>query len=145
MTRTGITLQISAADAGYLARHGGHSHRGKGNFSRSVVLHRMLDALRLYQEFTDPRQTRALPDEFHELVVRLLPDAWNLRRFEILNLEGFLEATPGFQQAVAAAGIDPAALLAAVAAATPAEKLTLVGHAIQRQAPAASAVSPEEP
>jgi hypothetical protein len=84
-------------------------------------------------------------EEHHALVVRLLPEPWTLRRFEIQKLEDVLADTPGFAAAVTAAGVDPAALLAAVAAATPAEKLTLVDHAIQHQAPAAAAASPEAP
>lgn len=125
--------------ANFLERRGGRSHRGNGAFSRSVVLSRMLDSLRLYQEFTDPRDTRGMPEEFHALVVSLLPEPWALRRYEIRHLEGVLEATPGFAAAVTAAGVDPAALLAAVAATSPAEKLTLVDHAIQHQVPAAAA------
>jgi hypothetical protein len=140
-----VNLQISAADARYLETRGGYSKRGSGTFSRSVVLRRMLRDVRLYRDFTDPRQTRGLPEEFHALVVRLLPAPWNLSRYEILNLEGVLAATPGFSEAATAAGVEPAALLAAVAAATPAEKLTLVDHAVQHQAPAAAAASPEEP
>ena len=73
------------------------------------------------------------------------PEPWTLRRFEIQKLEQVLEDTPGFAAAVTAAGVDPAVLLAAVAAATAAEKLTLVDHAIQHQAPAAAAASPEAP
>jgi hypothetical protein len=43
----------------------------------------MLDTLSLYQEFTDPRKTRNMPEEFHALIVRLLPKPWALCRFEI--------------------------------------------------------------
>lgn len=112
---------------------------GPGTFSRSVVLGRVLESHRLYQEFTDPRLTRGMPEEIHALVLRLLPEPWALRRFEIQKLEEVLELTPGFAAAVSGAGVDPAVLLAAVAAATPAEKLTLVDHAIQHQAPVAAA------
>jgi hypothetical protein len=139
-----VNLHISAADARYLQDRGGYPHRGRGTFSRGVVMARMLQDLRLYRDFTDPRKIRGFPEEFHALVVALLPDPWHLKRFEILNLEGLLAATPGFSEAVTAAGVDPAALLAALAAATPAEKLTLVDHAVQHQAPAAAAASPEE-
>ncbi len=135
-----ISLQISAAQGEYLARRGARSHRGRGTFSRSVVLGRVLESHRLYQEFTDPRQTRGMPEELHALVLRLLPEPWALRRFEIQRLEDVLELTPGFAAAVRGAGVDPAVLLAEVAAATPAEKLTLVDHSIQHQAPAAAAV-----
>jgi hypothetical protein len=74
----------------------------------------------------------------------LASDARRLRRFEIMNLQGVLATTPDFAEAVTAAGEDPAALLAEVAEATPAEKLTLVDHAVQRQVPTAAATSPED-
>jgi hypothetical protein len=61
-------VQISAAQAQYLEQRGGRSHRGRGTFSRSVVLGRVLESHRLYQEFTDPRLTRGMPEEFHALV-----------------------------------------------------------------------------
>jgi hypothetical protein len=143
MTGIGITLQLNAAHSRYLEARGGHSHRGKATFSRSIVLARMLETLTLYQEFTDPRETRGMPDDIHDLVIRLLPEPWSLRRYEIKHLEGVLESTPGFAAAARAAGLDPAAVLAAVAATTPAEKLTLADHAIQLQAPAAAAARPE--
>ncbi|HEV3076941.1 MAG TPA: hypothetical protein VHB47_21140 [Thermoanaerobaculia bacterium] len=143
MAGSTISLQISAAQAQYLERRGGRSHRGRGTFSRSVVLGRVLESHRLYQEFTDPRLTRGMPEELHTLVIRLLPEPWALRRLEIQKLEDVLELTPGFAAAVRGAGVDPAVLLAVVAAATPAEKLTLVDHAIQHQAPAAAAGSPD--
>ena len=138
-----ITLHLTAAHAKFLERRGGRSHRGKGPFSRTSVLRRMLDSLRLYHEFTDPRETRGMSHEHHALVISLLPKPWELSAYEIRNLEGVLAAAPGFQAAVAAASIDPTELLAGVAAATPAEKLTLVDHAVQHQAPAAAAASPE--
>ena len=145
MAGSGVTLQINAAHAKYLERRGGRAHRGRGPFSRSAVLGRVLESHRLYQELTDPRKTRGMPEAVHALIVRLLPEPWLLRAFEIKNLEGILEAAPGLAEAAAAAGIDPGAVLAAVAGATPAEKLTLVDHAIQHQAPAAAAASPEAP
>jgi hypothetical protein len=105
----------------------------------------VLESHRLYQEFTDPRLTRGMPEEFHGLVIRLLPAPWALGRFEIRKLEQVLEDAPGFAAAVTAGGVDPAVLLAAVAAASPAEKLTLVDHAIQHQAPATAGSSPGAP
>jgi hypothetical protein len=138
MAATPIAVQLSTQHAQQLAKLGARAHRGGGVFSRTQVLGRMLDALHLYQSFTDPRQTRNLPEAYHALIIRLLPKPWELRRFEIQNLEGVLAATPGFDQAVATAQIDPATLLAAIGGASPAEKLTLVTHAILHQAPAAA-------
>jgi hypothetical protein len=138
MAGNGSTVQISLAHAEYLSLRGAHSHRGKATFARSAVAGRLLDALRDYQEVTDPRLTRGLSDELHAFVVRLLPQPWALRRFEIEHLEGFLATTPGFKEAAAATGFDPAAVLGEIGAWTSAEKLTLVDHAIQHQAPAAA-------
>ncbi|HVT58920.1 MAG TPA: hypothetical protein VHR45_11010 [Thermoanaerobaculia bacterium] len=59
----------------------------------------------------------------HALVVRVLPGTRALRRFEIKNLEGLLEATSGFADAVTATGVDPADHLAAVAGLTPKKRL----------------------
>jgi hypothetical protein len=145
MAGYGLTLQIGPAQADYLERRGGHSHRGKGTFNRSKVLARCFDTLRLYQQLTDPRTTSGLPEEWHSLIVRLLPEPWTLKPYEIINLEGVLKITTGFAQAAVASGIDPAALLAAVAALTPAEKITLADHAVLHQAPAAATASPEVP
>ena len=117
MAGSTISLQISAAAAQYLEQRGGRSHRGGGIFRRSVVLGRVLESHRLYQEFTDPRLTRGMPEELHALVIRLLPEPWALGRFEIRKLEQVLEDAPGFAAAVTAAGMDPAVLLVAVAAA----------------------------
>ena len=145
MAGKGSTIQITAAHVKFLQQRGAHSHRGGGTFSRSVVMGRMFEALRLYQEATDPRRTRGLPEAMHELLVRLVPEPWALRPYEIETLEGLLQRSPGFAEAVTAAGSDPAALLAAVAEMSLAEKLTLVDHAVQAQAPAAAGTSPEEP
>src|ERR1700674_2906608 len=100
------SFQISAAHAKYLERRGGHSHRGRGPFNRSLALGRVLESHRLYLEFTDPRRTRGMPEELHALVIRLLPEPWTLKRFEIRKLEQVLEDAPGFAAAVTAAGMD---------------------------------------
>jgi len=145
MAGKGTTIQMTAAHVKYLEQRGAQSHRGGGTFSRSVVLGRMLDALRLYQEATDPRQTRGLPAAMHEALVRLVPEPWGLKPYEVATLEILLGRSPGWKAAAQAAGIDPEALLAAVAAMSLAEKLTLVDQAVQAQAPAAAGASPEEP
>jgi hypothetical protein len=48
------------AHARYLERRGGSAHRGDDPLSHSIVLGRTLDAHRLYQELTDPRETRGM-------------------------------------------------------------------------------------
>jgi hypothetical protein len=136
MAPKAITLQLTAAHARFLEDRGAGSSRGNTLFSRTAVLGRMLDRLALYQELTDPRQTSGMPEEVHALIISQLPEPWTLRRFEILHLDAILADAPGFAPALAAAGLDSVAVLAAVAAASPAEKLTLVQHAVRHQAPA---------
>jgi len=145
MAGTGTTIQIGAANVKYLERRGARSHRGGGEFSRSAVLGRLFETIRRYQAATDPRETRAMPEAMHQLVLRLLPQPWTLNTFEIKHLAAKLESAAGFAAAVTAAGVDPAALLAFVASLDMAEKLTLVDQSVQAQAPAAAAASPEEP
>jgi hypothetical protein len=145
MAGKGTTVQITAADLAFLERRGARSHRGGGTFSRSVVLHRTLQMLRDCLDQFDPRKTRGMPDEMHRLVVQELPEPWTLKSFEVEHLALILERAPGFAAAAAAARVDPAAVLATVAAMSYAEKLALVDHALQEQAPAAAAASPEEP
>jgi hypothetical protein len=142
MAGSGITLQISTQHAQFLGRYGARSQRGRrGTFSRSVVLARLLDSFRLYQTFNDPRQTHAFPEPYFALIARHLPEPWLLRKVEIEHLEDVLETAPDLAPAATAQGIDLSTLLAAVTALPPAEKLTLVNHAILHQAPAAAAAS----
>ena len=133
MARKAITLQLSAAHAKLLADRGAQAHPGNPHFSRPAVLGRMLDSLYLHLELNDPRRTKGMPEEVHALIVKKLPEPWALRRFEIQHLDAILADAPGFAPALAAAGLDGAAVLAAVAAASPAEKLTLVHHALRHQ------------
>jgi hypothetical protein len=144
MAGKGTTVQITAADVRFLEKRGARSHRGGGPFSRSVVLHRTLQMLGDVLEHSDPRRTRALPEAMHGVVVRVLPEPWNLKAFEVEHLATILERAPGFGAAAAAAGVDSAALLATVAALSFPEKLALLDHALQEQGPGAAAASPEE-
>jgi hypothetical protein len=141
-----ISVEMTAAQVRFLEKRGARAHRGPGaTFSRSVVLGRMLDYLRMYQESSDPRRTRGLPEPMYQVLVRRLPEPWTLRRLDIETLEAFLARSAKFMAAVEAAKVAPAALLAAVEAMSLAEKVTLVDHAVQVQAPAAAGASPEEP
>jgi hypothetical protein len=133
MARNEITLQLDALHARRLADRGAEAHPANAHFSPLAVLARRLNSLNLYQELTDPRWTRGMPEEVHALIVSEIPEPWVLRRCEIEHLDAVLADAPGFALALAAAGLDSAPVLAAVAAATPSEKLTLVQHAMRQQ------------
>ena len=143
--RKGTTAQITTADLIFLERRGARSQRGPGTFGRSSVLHRELQLLRALLTHYDPRRTRGMPEEHHQLVVRLLPEPWLLRPTDVHHLANRLQEAPGFAAAAAAAGVDAAALLAAVAALDFGEKAALLDHALQEQAPAAAAAVIAEP
>jgi hypothetical protein len=137
----GHTAQITADDLLFLQARGAISDRSRGQFNRSAVLHRELQLLREILHRSDPRTSARLPHEMHQLAVRLLPEPWSLKPFEIDHMAALLQSTPGFAAAVEAAGVDPAAFLAAIAALDFAEKVALVGHALEEQAPAAAAAT----
>jgi hypothetical protein len=135
----GMTAQMQATDLIFLERRGAISHRGARTFSRSSVLHRELQLLRALLVAYDPRRTSGLSEEMHRLVVRLLPEPWALKPAAVEHLALRLQEAPGFAATVTAAGVDPAALVATVAALGLAEKVSLLDHALQEQAPAAAA------
>jgi hypothetical protein len=68
--------------------------------------------------------------------VAVLSAGWSLKPLEIEHLEQVLERAPGFAEAAAKAGVEPRALLDAVAALSFSEKYVLVDFAIQAHAPA---------
>jgi hypothetical protein len=142
----GWTAQIAAADLAFLEKRGAISQRGPGaTFSRSAVLHRELQLLRELLRRYDPRKSAALPDAMYQLAARLLPAPWSLKPFEIDQMATLLETAPGFAAAAQEAAIDPAAFLAAIAALGFVEKVALLDHALEVQAPAAAAVSRDGP
>jgi hypothetical protein len=141
----GSTAQIAPADLIFLERRGAIADRRKGTFNRSAVLHRELQLLRELLRRNDPRTTAGMPEAMHQLAVRLLPEPWSLKPFEIDQMAALLESAPGFAAAVAAAGVDRAAFLAAVAALSFGEKVALLDHALQEQAPAAAQAARQEP
>jgi DNA-binding GntR family transcriptional regulator len=144
MAGKGTTVQIATADMVFLSRRGARSHRGGGTFSRSVVLHRSLQALRDVLDRSDPRLTRGMSQEMHRLIARLLPEPWALKVFEVEQMSTLLARVPAFAAAAADAGVDPDALLTLVSQLNFSEKMALVDHALQEQAPAAAAAMPEE-
>jgi hypothetical protein len=144
MAGKGTTVQIAASDVAFLARRGARSHRGGGTFSRSTVLHRSLVMLRDVLERCDPRQTRAMPEAMHQVIVRVLPEPWALKVFEVDQMPALVAQAPGFAAAAAAAGVEVEALLALVGALNFGERMALVDQALQAQAPAAAAATPED-
>jgi hypothetical protein len=138
------TVTISGDDIAFLEKRGARSHRGGGEFSRSVVLGRMLDTWQSVLKLHDPRTTRALPEAIHQLVLQALPEPWKLKQFEIEHLEIVLAGLPGFDAAARAAGLDPAEVVAALAQLEFVEKVVLADHATLAQAPAISEAMQED-
>jgi hypothetical protein len=143
MARTTGTVQIHREDLVFLERRGAVSDRSRGTFNRSAVLRRELGLLRELLRRHDPRRSAAMPEAMYELAARLLPAPWSLTRFEIDQMAALLGSVPGFAAAAAAAGVDPDALLAAVGALGLGEKVALLDHALELQAPAAAAAERE--
>jgi hypothetical protein len=131
-----VTLHLRACDVEFLAARGARSQRGGGRFCRSAAVHRALVQLEGLLAACDPATSGRLDPRLCELVARRLPRPWRLTRCEIEELARCLAGAPGFLDAVAVAGLAPAAALAAIAALSVAEKLALVDAAVCRQAPA---------
>jgi hypothetical protein len=132
------TVTISAADSAFLAERGARSHRGGGEFSRSVVLKRALVRLRQVLTEYDPRRSAGMSEPMHGLVVRLLPQPWALSRFELQHLDRVMTEVAGFGEAAQAVGLAPEAVIAAVAALAFVERVALADDATRVQAPEAS-------
>jgi hypothetical protein len=139
----GTTAKVHPADMVFLERRGALSHRGARTFSRSAVLHREMQQLRALLAHYDPRRGGALSEEMTALAARLLPEPWLIKPASVEHLALRLQEAPGFAAESAAAGIDPAALVAAVAALGLGEKFALLDLALQQQAPAAAMAEEE--
>jgi hypothetical protein len=144
MAGKGTTVQVTGGDVAFLARRGARSHRGGGTFSRSTVLHRSLVMLRDLLERSDPRRTRAMPEAMHQVIVRLLPEPWALKAFEVDQMPALLAQAPNFAATAAAAGVETEALLALVGSLNFTERMALVDQAQQARAPRAAAATPED-
>jgi hypothetical protein len=136
----GITARIIPADCVFLEARGAVSLRGAHTFSRSAVLHREIQVLRALLDHYDPRRGGVLPEPMLRLAVRLLPEPWLIKPAAIEHLALRLQEAPGFAAQAKAAGVDPAALVAAVGALSFGEKAALLDLAVQEQGPAAAAV-----
>jgi hypothetical protein len=142
--RATTTVQIGTADTRFLAGYGARSQRGGGEFSRSLVLHRLLDGLRCILERSDPRSTHGLSREGCEVLVRTLRHPWRLSPFEIDHIHDPGLHGPELEPGLAEAGVEPKRFLAEVAALPFAGKAFLADAAASLQAPAASAALYDE-
>jgi hypothetical protein len=140
MPGKGTNIQLSPADLVFLEVRGARSRRGGSPFSRRSVLRRLIQSHGSLLEHADPRPR--LPPAIFEAAVALLTAGWTLNPFEIELLEVVLSRTAGFAKVAAQAGVEPRALLAAVAALSFPEKFALVDLAIQAHASAAPAARP---
>lgn len=135
---TGGTTQVQAPVLRFLEKRGALSNRGARTFSRSAVLNREMQFLRALLVHYDPHRTGAMSEEMVALVARLLPDPWLITAATVENLALRVQEAPSFAAKVKEAGIDPADLVAAVAALSFVEKMALLDQALQHQAPAAA-------
>lgn len=140
----GTTAKVHPADLNFLERRGALSHRGARTFSRSAVLHRAMQQLRALLAHHDPRRRGTLSTEMAALAARLLPEPWLIKPASVEHLALRLQEAPSLAAESAAAGIDAAALVAAVAGLDLGEKFALLDLALQEQAPAAALAEEEE-
>lgn len=141
---TGGTTQLQAPDLRFLEKRGAISHRGSRTFSRSAVLHREMQLLRALLVHYDPHRTGAMPEKMVQLVARLLPEPWLISPTAVENLALRLQEAPNFAATVREAGVDPAELVATVASLGFGEKVALLDHAVQLQAPDAAQMLEQE-
>jgi hypothetical protein len=129
-----ITLPPAVVDL--LKAHGARSDRSHGPFNYTKQLTR---ALMLYESVvtrSDPRQTRALPQEQYDLILDLLQEPQDIGPFHLQRLGEYLSEIPAFSERARALGLDPAQFADAVTAFTFAEKLHLLDSAQVRHASA---------
>lgn len=141
---TSRTTHLHASDLEFLEARGAFSRRGARTFSRSAVLQQQMQLLLELLVHYDPRRTSAMPEVMFQLVARLLPEPWLIKPSSVEHLALRLQETPNFAARVREAGVDPAELVATVAALGFGEKVALLDHALQHQAPAASKASEGE-
>jgi hypothetical protein len=127
-----ITLSPEVVDR--LKAHGARSDRSHGPFNYTRQLTR---AIMLYESVvnrSDPRQTRALPQEHYDLILDLLQEPHELGTFHLVRLGEYLSEIPAFSERTRALGLDPAQFADAITAFTFAEKVHLLDSAQVRNA-----------
>jgi hypothetical protein len=128
-----ITIPPAVLDS--LESRGARSDKTHGPFNYTQQLRRTLELYESVVVKSDPRETRALPEEQHDLIVELLEDPQRLEAFHIHRLGDYLSELPAFAERTRALGLDPEALAKTVDGFTFAEKLHLVDAAQIRHAP----------
>ena len=128
------SVNLKAEDIERLHQRGARPDRGRGPQSHSARLRRALSLFDAVLVQSDPRLTQDFPEEFFELVIRLLEDPWSLSADLIKLLPAYLEGRPGLRMAAKEAKVDPKEFLSALRKLTFAELLFLVDQAELRHA-----------
>jgi len=128
MRKTPLTVHLEPRTVAQI-RERGASERGAGE-----VLRRRLEILDSVIVHCDPRATRGFPEAFFDFLVSFLTEPWTISADRILRLDAYVAQRPGFGEAVAEAGIDPAELRAAIHGLTFAERLVILDAAEVRHA-----------
>ncbi len=128
-----ITLPPDVLDR--LKARGARSDKTHGPYNYTQQLTRTLGLYDSVVVRSDPRDTRAFPEEHYELILDLLRDPSRLEAFHIHRLGDYLLDVPRFAQRARDLGLDPAALAQTVNGLSFAEKLHLVDAAQVRYAP----------
>lgn len=138
-----MATEMTTPELRFLEKRGAISHRGGQTFSRSAVLHREMQLLRALLVHYDPHRTGAMSEATVQLVACLLPEQWPIAPAAVENLAQRLQERRISR--LRSAGVDPPELVVAVAALGFGEKVALLDHALQHQAPAAARALEEEP
>ncbi|MBV8201895.1 MAG: hypothetical protein JOZ15_14850 [Acidobacteria bacterium] len=130
-----ITLPPEVIDR--LRSRGARSDKTHGPYNYTQQLTRTLELYESVVVKSDPRDTRALPQEHYDLILDLVRDPQKLETFHIHRLGDFLLEVPAFAERVRGIGLDPGQLAATLNAYSFAEKLHLVDAAALRHPPPA--------
>ncbi|HEY6320808.1 MAG TPA: hypothetical protein VJA16_04545 [Thermoanaerobaculia bacterium] len=118
-----------------LETRGARADRTHGPYNYTRQLTRTLELYESVVVRSDPRETRALPEEHYDLVLDLLHDPQRLESFHIHRLGDYLSEVPHYAERARTIGLDPDQFAQAINTYTFAEKLHLVDAAQVRNAP----------
>ncbi|HVT60485.1 MAG TPA: hypothetical protein VHR45_19080 [Thermoanaerobaculia bacterium] len=136
------TLALGPVAVAVIERRGGRSNRGGGDFSRSGVLQRTLQAYGAIVERCDPRKTAGLSEAMYRLAVGLLEAPWSLRPLEVDHMGELLDESAGLEAAARGAKIDRKEFVKKISALTFAEKMAIVDASTVEHAPRAAGGAP---